>query len=221
MLTKAVIVMLTASTAQTETAAQSAYYRLAECAEHQLPDEPVWETACRALADWSLFIHATEHGAAIAYAHDGSARSAFTRPPMMRLYGGFNDTVEFRSTVDSGPYATIHRYVSQGPAADADQPQANLEDVRHDLLLVTALKPGEPVVACPLGYIDASQIAQANAAARSLADAFAPAHVCDGAEPRIYTDYESLTAEIEALQPAPGSEPGAPQDENAPQDEAG
>jgi len=172
----------------------SRYYRIANCATYQLPDEPVWETGCAALDNWSIFLWSTEHGSSIAYAHDGSERSEFTRPPMMRLYGGFNDTVEFRIT-QAGPFATIHRYVSEGPAANADTP-GNPETGRHDLLMVTALRPGSAPVACVIAYVDALMIAEANEAARLIADNQAPTALCDGSEPELFSDMQVIRTRL-------------------------
>ena len=146
----------------------SVYYQISNCASYQLPGEPVWETACLAHDDWSVFFHASEHGSAMAYAYNGSERTEFYTPPRSLLFGGYHTTMEWRRTSE-GAFATIHRYVSEGPSMDATPdggPDSALGE-RQDHLVVTALKPDSyERVACPIYVVDASQIADANEAAR-------------------------------------------------------
>ncbi|WP_375549762.1 hypothetical protein ABWI01_05130 [Oceanicaulis alexandrii] len=178
----------------------SVYFQIDSCASYQLPGEPVWETACLTHDNWSIFLHSSEHGSAIAYAYNGSERTGFYTPPRTLLFGGYHSTMEWRRTSD-GAYATIHRYVSEGPSMDADPnggPDSGLDE-RQDHLVITALNPDSfERVACPLYVVDASQIADANDAARILADTFAPGHVCDESEPFVFTDMGEVYATVEA-----------------------
>lgn len=178
----------------------SVYFQIDSCASYQLPGEPVWETACLTHDNWSIFLHYSEHGSAIAYAYNGSERTGFYTPPRTLLFGGYHSTMEWRRTSD-GAYATIHRYVSEGPSMDADPnggPDSGLDE-RQDHLVITALNPDSyERVACPLYVVDASQIADANEAARILADTFAPGHVCDESEPFVFTDLGEVYATVEA-----------------------
>lgn len=178
----------------------SVYFQIDNCASYQLPGEPVWETACAAHDSWSIFLHSTEHGSGIAYAYNGSERTEFYTPPATLLFGGYHSTMEWRRN-ESGAYATIHRYVSEGPSMDVDPnggPDSG-EDQRQDHLVITALNPDSyERVACPLFVVDASQISDANEAAQILADTFAPGHVCDDSEAYVFTDMGEVYATVEA-----------------------
>ena len=179
----------------------SVYYQISNCASYQLPGEPVWETACLAHDVWSVFFHASEHGSAIAYAYNGSERTEFYTPPRSLLFGGYHTTMEWRRTSE-GAFATIHRYVSEGPSMDAnpDGGPDSAPGERQDHLVVTALVPDSyERVACPIYVVDASQIADANDAARILADTFAPGHQCDDSEPYVFTDMGEVYATVEAF----------------------
>ncbi len=178
----------------------SVYYQISNCASYQLPGEPVWETACLAHDDWSVFFLASEHGSSIAYAYDGSERTDFYTPPRTLLFGGYHSTMEWRRTSE-GAFATIHRYVSEGPSMDAN-PDGGTDstlDERQDHLVITALTPDSyERVACPIYVVDASTIRDANDAARILADTFAPGHVCDQSDPYLFTDISEVYATVEA-----------------------
>ncbi len=178
----------------------SVYFQIDSCASYQLPGEPVWETACLTHDNWSIFLHSSEHGSAIAYAYNGSERTGFYTPPRTLLFGGYHSTMEWRRTSE-GAFATIHRYVSEGPSMDADPnggPDSGLDE-RQDHLVITALNPDSyERVACPLYVVDASQITDANEAARILADTFAPGHVCDESEPFVFTEIGEVYATVEA-----------------------
>lgn len=178
----------------------SVYFQIDNCASYQLPGEPVWETACAAHDNWSIYLLSSEHGSGIAYAYNGSERTEFYTPPRTLLFGGYHSTMEWRRN-ESGAYATIHRYVSEGPSMDVDPnggPDSGLDE-RQDHLVITALMPDSyERVACPLYVVDASQISDANEAARILADTFAPGHVCDDSEPYVFTDMGEVYATVEA-----------------------
>ena len=83
---------------------------------------------------------------------------------------------------------------------DPNAPDNASENSRQDLLVITALTPDDYArVACPLYVVDASQIADANEAARILADTFAPGHQCDDHEPYVFTDISEVYATVEAF----------------------
>ena len=170
------------------------------CPSYQLEGEPVWESACPGYENWSVFFRASEHGSGISYAFNGSERTDFYRPPAQLLFGNFHNTMEWRMDVE-GVYATIHRYVSEGPNMDVDpsEPDGERPMQRQDLLLVTALNPDNyQTVACPVYVVDASRISDANNAARLLADTFLPGYVCDGREPYVFTGMDEIYATVEA-----------------------
>lgn len=189
----------TAALAQSEPS--SAYVQIDSCPSYQLEGEPVWESACPGHENWSVFFRASEHGSGIAYAFNGSERTEFYRPPAQLLFGNFHNTMEWRVTSE-GAFATIHRYISEGPAMDVD-PNAPDEEPpmqRQDLLVITALTPDDyETVACPLYVVDASQITDANDAARILADTFAPGYECDDRDPYVFTDISEVYATVEAF----------------------
>lgn len=181
----------------------SAYVQIDSCPSYQLDGEPVWESACPGYENWSVFFLASEHGSGISYAFNGSERTEFYRPPAQLLFGNFHNTMEWRMDAE-GVYATIHRYISEGPNMDVDinapdEPAGEPPMQRQDHLVITALNPDSyERVACPLFVVDASQIADANEAARILADTFAPGHVCDDSEAFVFTDMGEVYATVEA-----------------------
>ena len=94
-------------------------WQIDACPSYQLEGEPVWESACPGYENWSVFFRASEHGSGISYAFNGSERTDFYRPPAQLLFGNFHNTIEWRMDAE-GVYATIHRYISEGPNMDAD-----------------------------------------------------------------------------------------------------
>jgi hypothetical protein len=192
----------TSALAQSEPS--SAYVQIDACPSYQLEGEPVWESACPGYENWSVFFRASEHGSGISYAFNGSERTDFYRPPAQLLFGNFHNTIEWRMDAE-GVYATIHRYISEGPNMDADpneteEPAGEPPMQRQDLLLITALTPDDyQTVACPLYVVDASTISDANNAARILADTFAPGHQCDDSEPYVFTAMDEIYATVEAF----------------------
>ena len=129
----------TSALAQSEPS--SAYVQIDACPSYQLEGEPVWESACPGYENWSVFFRASEHGSGISYAFNGSERTDFYRPPAQLLFGNFHNTIEWRMDAE-GVYATIHRYISEGPNMDADpneteEPAGEPPMQRQDLLLIT------------------------------------------------------------------------------------
>lgn len=159
--------------------ASSIYTQIDEtCARRWLPDDPVMEIACAGAPGWSLYVTASEHGEAVAYASHDSVRSDWINVPMRSLFGSFHDVVEWRLHGDA-PVATIHRYRHYTPAEAMGAGEA--EQTTHTLV-VTALRNGSEPAACPVAYVDASAIPDANTLARTLADDVAPGWDC-GSEP--------------------------------------
>lgn len=178
---------------------ESAYTRIDEgCTEYEHPDEPVWDVTCAGFAGWTVEIVVGEHGAAEAYRAPGGAVSDYLNPPMRGLFGHYGDVIEWR--LDAGaPFATIHRYHSDTP---------DMMDPDHagewQTLVVTALRPGEPVVACAVAYIDASSLPNANEAARQAADYLAIDWQCGHEEALMFdadSEYDVMTI---AAQRRPG-----------------
>jgi hypothetical protein len=145
------------------------------CTSYQYPGEPVWEVGCPGHGEWSVFISASDHGSASAYAFSGSERSGFTSPPSRGLFGGYGDVIEWR-TEDGAAFATIHRYIHDTPDMDGNPgPGAHT-------LIVTALRPQAIEVACTVAYVDASALSGANELAHAAADRLARSWTC-GDEP--------------------------------------
>jgi hypothetical protein len=192
-------VLMTASvlcwgaSAQAQDDASSLYTRVEDCANYQYAGEPVWETACRGLGDWSFFLASSEHGEGISYSHDGSERTDFMTAPQRGMFGNFHDVVEWRFDGDM-PGATIHRYYSFAPSGEVDA-EGKPEMHQFETLVVTALRPGEPAVACQVAFVDASAISGANEAAQLAADGLAASFEC-GVTP-IY-EFEAGVDEINA-----------------------
>jgi hypothetical protein len=145
------------------------------CTSYQYEGEPVWEIGCPGFARWSVFISASDHGSASAYAVDGSERSDFMSPPSRGLFGGFGDVIEWRT--DGGvAFATIHRYVHDTPTPDGNS------GPEFHTLIVTALRPMEAEIACTVAYVDASALSGANEIAQAAADRLARGWSC-GTDP--------------------------------------
>lgn len=154
----------------------SAYTRIDEnCTQRQLPDEPVFETACRGHDDWNVYIVASEHGASAAYGRDERMVSSPITPLMRGLFGGFNDVIEWRLR-DGKAFATIHRYVHYNPPETLEV-TGGLEE--PNTLLVTALYPEGAEPACLVAHVDASALPHANRIARDVADRLVPQWDCD------------------------------------------
>ena len=171
----AALLVVTAGSAAPAQGIDSAYTRIDEtCTQRQLPDEPVFETACRGYGEWNVYIVASEHGASAAYGRDEREVSAFMNPPMRGLFGGFNDVIEWRLR-DGQPFATIHRYVHYNPPETLEV-TGGLEE--PNTLIVTALDPDAARPACAVAYVDASALSGANQIARDAADRLVPGWDC-------------------------------------------
>jgi len=179
-------------------AQDSAYSRLDACPIYQHRDEPVWESACVGQAGWNVYLFSAEHGAAIAYARDGGLRSASMTPPQRGAFGNFHDVIEWRRYGDDAPFATIHRYIHVSPTGyDPNTGQTTTTQV--ETLIITALQPDTEAVACPVAYVDASAIPNANEVARTAADAFAPDFQCDSFTPHRFDSAEALEEAINTM----------------------
>ena len=168
------VVALTGGLAVAQTA-DSAYTRIDEnCTQRQLPDEPVFETACRGYGDWNIYVVASDHGASAAYGRDERMVSEPVVPPSRGLFGGFNDVIEWRLH-DGEPAATIHRYIHHNPPQMLEV-SGGLE--APNTLIVTALFAEGAEPACPVAFVDASALADANVIARQAADRMVPGWDC-------------------------------------------
>lgn len=148
----------------------SAYTRIDDtCTRHELTDGPGVETICRGHGDWTIHVAAGEHGAAVAYRRDGETMSGYASPPMRGLYGGFNDVIEWRLR-EGEAFATIHRYVHYNPP-ELLEVSGGIEEPHT--LVVMALDPRDGDTACPVAFIDASALGDANQVARDAADLMA------------------------------------------------
>lgn len=153
----------------------SAYTRIDEsCTQRQLPDEPVFETACRGYGDWNVYVVAGDHGAAAAYGRDEQLVSEHMNPPMRGLFGGYNDVIEWRLR-DGEAFATIHRYVHYNPP-EMLEVSGGIEE--PNTLVVTALFVDGAEPACLVAFVDASALSGANTIAREAADRMAPGWDC-------------------------------------------
>jgi len=173
-------------------AQQSTYTRIDACPSFEHEDDTLWEVACLGHAGWNVFMFSREHGSAIAYNKDGGLRSDAFNPPQRGPFGMFNDVIEWRNFDDSAPHATIHRYTHVTPTEyNPDTGETSTTEVQ--ILMVTALQSDSNAIACPVAYINASNIRNANQVAREVADGFAPDFDCDTYTPysfESYDDYE-------------------------------
>lgn len=171
----AALLAVAAGSAASAQIVDSVYTRIDEaCTQRQLPDEPVFETACRGHGDWNVYIVASDHGASAAYGRDERMASDFMNPPMRGLFGGFNDVIEWRLR-DGEAFATIHRYVHYNPPETLEV-TGGLEE--PNTLIVTALQPDGAHPACAVAYVDASRLPGANQIARDAADRLVPGWDC-------------------------------------------
>ena len=174
-MTAAVLAAVAGSAAASAQQIDSAYTRIdGNCIQRQLPDEPVFETACRGYGDWNVYLVASDHGASAAYGRDERTVSGPMNPPMRGLFGGFNDVIEWRLR-NGEAFATIHRYIHYNPPETLEV-TGGLE--APNTLIVTALYPDGDEPACPVAYVDASALPGANGIAREVADRLAPGWDC-------------------------------------------
>ncbi|MAC88967.1 MAG: hypothetical protein CMF73_06550 [Maricaulis sp.] len=165
-------------------ALNSQYTQIDEaCVQSQLPDEPVYEAVCPGLGGWMVHILSGEHGSASAYARPGSARSEYINAPTRGLFGGFHDVIEWRLDAD-GAFATIHRYIHYN-TPDVVEFYEGIEE--PNTLIVTALAAEGGYMVCPVAFVDASVLPDANLIARAVADELARGWDC-GNEPVLFND---------------------------------
>lgn len=169
----------------------SAYTRIDDaCSTTQLPDEPVYETVCPGHGEWTLHITSGEHGAAAAYIGPDGTRSETVYAPMRGLYGSFHTVLEWR--LEGGEaFATIHRYVHYNPPELLDT-MGGVEE--PNTLIVTALAAEGGYTVCPVAYIDASTLPDANEIARDVADRLSRGWDCGNEVVRFDADLESVDA---------------------------
>jgi len=131
--------------------------------------------ACDGLGDWTLYQRADDHGEWSAYS-EGVHVPRLAYGGYIGNFGSYHTVVEWRLDDETGaPYATIHRYIS----ATFETGDAR----RQDTLIITALRPGEPIESCHAGYVDATALADANVIARDVADRLSRQFDCENGEP--------------------------------------
>lgn len=135
---------------------------------------PVFVSACEGVGDWTVYVHADSHREMTAYStgaiEPGVRPDHFAFGGYMANMGGYSDVIEWRSAGEgAAPFATIHRY--RFP---------DMEDFSRarEILTVTALRAGAAPESCHAGYVDATDLAGANALARELADRLSASFVC-------------------------------------------
>lgn len=178
---------------------ESTYTRIDEgCTTVEHEDEPVWSTTCPGFGGWEALIITGEHGSAEGYRSPGGNASEYINPPMRGLFGHYGDVIEWR--LDGGtPFATIHRYHNDTPEM-MDPDNAG----EWQTLVVTALQPGTPEVACHVAYIDASSLPNANEMARQAADLLASEWFCGIDSPLSFDANSEFDIPFLAAQRRPG-----------------
>lgn len=126
---------------------------------------------CEGQADWNVFFHNGDHGSGSAFSTGQAAPEQMPYGGYVGNFGGFHDVIEWRLDGEGDAFATIHRYNSTSFDSDG-QPRNN------SILIVAALRPGDVVESCHVGYVDATRLSGANALAREMADSLAPGFTC-------------------------------------------
>lgn len=134
----------------------------------------VFVSACEGVGPWTVYVHADSHREMTAYATvpvaAGERPDHFAFGGYMGNMGGYNNTIEWRLKQEGGePFATIHRY--RFP---------DMEDFSRarEILTVTALRADYALESCHVGYVDATDLPDANALARELADRLSYTYQC-------------------------------------------
>ncbi|WP_300527574.1 hypothetical protein [Maricaulis sp.] len=127
---------------------------------------PVFVSACQGVGPWTVYVHADSHREMTAYAtvplEPGERPEHFAFGGYMGNMGGYNNVIEWRLKREGGePFATIHRYRFPDPD---DFSRA------REILTVTALRADYAFESCHVGYVDATDLPDANVLARELAD---------------------------------------------------
>lgn len=178
---------------------ESTYTRINEgCTTVEHEDEPVWSTTCPGFGGWEVLIITGEHGSAEGYRAPSGQASDYLNPPMRGLFGHYGDVIEWRLD-DGTPFATIHRYYNDTPEM-MDPDNAG----EWQTLVVTALQPGTPEVACHVAYIDASSLRNANVIARQAADLLASEWFCGIDSPYSFDANSEFDIPFLAAQRRPG-----------------
>lgn len=179
---------------------ESTYTRIDEgCTVTEHEDEPVWDTVCPGFQGWEVVIVTGEHGSAEAYRTARGYTSEYINPPMLGLFGHYGDVIEWRHDADGLPFATIHRYFNDTPEM-MDPDNAG----EWQTLVVAALNAIDPQIACPVAFIDASSLPNANEIARQAADHLARGWNCRNDAPITFdanSEYDVMTI---AAQRRPG-----------------
>ncbi|AKS41538.1 hypothetical protein WM2015_1164 [Wenzhouxiangella marina] len=163
------------------------------------------ESRCTGHGGWSLFLRSGEHGESSAYSQGSAIPKDFEYGGYVGNFGNYHDVVEWRLDSDGVPFATIHRYHSAVVVENGDMAPTSV-------LIVTGLRPGGERESCHIGYILASEVADANVQARRMADEIAPLIDCEDHQPfRIDTSVPDVH-QLMSLHPRLGKSSGQDED---------
>lgn len=126
---------------------------------------------CEGHDGWNVYFDSGDHGSSSAFSRSELTPETMPYGGYIGNFGGFNDVIEWRLDTRGEAFATIHRYRSQSFTSEGDA-------IDHSILIVTRLEAGAVPESCHVGYVVASEIADANVHAREMADMLAADFVC-------------------------------------------
>ena len=161
----------------------SVYSEIGDCPEIDAEGLAPMMVRCEAVGEWTVTVGASDHTSRAAFGSRGIDAQLSESPLTFGLAANVQRTVEWRGVRDGNwfaPYATILRWRSVSPRVEEGS-TGGLEDewVRNqEFLVVSALRPDGEVSACHAAYIDVTQVEDANAIARAVADRASKAFAC-------------------------------------------
>ena len=161
----------------------SVYSELQDCPDIDAQGMAPIMVRCEAVGEWTVTVGASDRTSRAAFGSRGVEAQLSEGPLTQGLAANVQRTVEWRGIRDGNwfaPYATILRWRSLTPRAE-DGSVGSFEDewVRdEEFLVVSALRPEGPVGAGHAAYIDVTQVENANAVARAVADRASTSFVC-------------------------------------------
>lgn len=126
---------------------------------------------CQGQGGWQVYFDSGEHGSRSGFSRQDTPPEGMPYGGYVGNFGGFHDVIEWRLDPESDAFATIHRYNSTSFDSDG-------EPRNNSILIVAALRPGEGVESCHVGYVNTTGLAGGNALARQMADGLASGFVC-------------------------------------------
>ncbi len=184
---RTVAAILVAGTVLTPGAAaqsrDSVYSQIEACPDIETQGLAPIMVRCEAVGEWTVTIGASDHSSRAAFGSRGIEAQLSEGPLTQGLAANVQRTVEWRGVRDGNwfaPYATILRWRSLTPRA-ADGSVGSFEDewVRdEEFLVVSALRTDGEVSACHAAYVDVTQVEDANAIARAVADRESKSFAC-------------------------------------------